>query len=106
MPFSIFRSHAVILKRIFRISVVSLLLIIGALSTLTAQDSGKLSPAEARKIIADGNIAWGKARVALDRQVFETMLAPDFYVQLPDRKLSRQEFIDFISTPHPGMKLT
>src|SRR3954466_11624468 len=48
---------------------------------------------EARKVIQEGNTQWGKARVAHDRATFEKMLAPDFYVQLPDKKVSRQEFI-------------
>jgi len=32
--------------------------------------------------------------VALDMNTIERMLAQDFYFQLPDRKLTRQEFID------------
>jgi hypothetical protein len=35
-----------------------------------------------------------KARVAVDLKTIERMLAPDFYFQLPDRKFTRQEFID------------
>jgi hypothetical protein len=34
--------------------------------------------------------------VALDKNTIERMLAPDLYVQTPDRKLTRQEFIDAI----------
>ena len=41
-----------------------------------------------------GYAEWVKARVALDSNTIERMLAPDFYFQLPDRKLTRQEFID------------
>ena len=62
--------------------------------------------AEVRKAIQAGNTAWGKARVAHDRATFEAMLAPDFYVQGTDRKLSRQEFIDLISTRPPNSTLT
>ncbi len=76
-----------------------------ALLSFGSQDAPKLSPAEARKIIADGNVEWGKARVALDKPTFERMLAPDFYVQLQDRKLTRAEFIDGISSNPPGLKL-
>ena len=36
----------------------------------------KLTLAEARKIIADGNREWGRARVALDTAAFERTLAP------------------------------
>ena len=53
-----------------------------------------VSSAEARKAIEAGYIEWAKARVALDMNTIERMLAPDFYFQLPDRKLTRQEFID------------
>ena len=69
-------------------------------------DAPKLSLAEARKIIADGNREWGRARVALDHAAFERTLAPDFYVQLPDRKISRQEFLAMISSNPPSAKLT
>src|SRR5216683_2018826 len=37
-----------------------------------------------------------QARVVLDKNTIERMLAPDLYVQTPDRKLTRQEFIDAI----------
>lgn len=70
------------------------------------QDPPQLTAAEARKIIADGNRQWGKARVEFDKAKFEEMLAPDFYAQLPNRKLTRQEFIDVISSQRPDGKLT
>jgi len=73
---------------------------------LPAQAPSTLSRAEARKIIIDLNREWGKARVAFDKPTFEKMLAPDFYVQLPDQKLTRQEFIDEISARSRGGKLT
>ncbi len=77
-------------------------------AALVGQGSQTVSRAEARKVIQDGNIAWGKARVAIDKNTFEKMLAPapDFYVQLSDRRLTRQEFIDRISSPPPGVTLT
>jgi glyoxylase-like metal-dependent hydrolase (beta-lactamase superfamily II) len=65
-----------------------------------------ISPAEARKIIAEGNRAWGRARVAYDRPTFERMLAPDFFVLMRDRKLTRREFIEGISNSGLGAKLT
>ncbi|MDH4271091.1 MAG: nuclear transport factor 2 family protein [Candidatus Aminicenantes bacterium] len=68
--------------------------------------SPRLSAAEARKVIADGNREWGKARVALDQPTFERMLAPDFYVLVQRRKVSRQDFISNISASAPGAKLT
>jgi ketosteroid isomerase-like protein len=59
-----------------------------------AQSAPAVSPAEARTAIQAGYAEWAKARVALDMNTIERMLAPDFYFQLPDRKLTRQEFID------------
>ena len=43
-----------------------------------------------------------KARVALDMNTIERMLAPDVYFQTPDRKRTRQEFIDRM----PSLKIT
>ena len=74
--------------------------------TLVGQSSQTVSRAEARKVIQDGNIEWGKARIAIDKNTFEKMLAPDLYVQLSDRRLTRQQFIDRISSYPPGVTLT
>lgn len=49
---------------------------------------------------------WGKARTAFDRATFEELLAPDFYVQIGDQRLTRQEFIDEIASARPGARLT
>ena len=68
--------------------------------------SQTVSLAEARGVIQDGNIEWGKARVAIDKNTFERMLAPDLYVQYSDRRLTRQQFIDRISSYPPGVSLT
>jgi hypothetical protein len=73
--------------------------------TALGQPAPKLSLAEARRIIADGNRDWGRARVALDTAAFERTLAPDFYVQMPDKKISRSEFLAMISANPPGAKL-
>ena len=70
-----------------------------------AQNSMQITVTEARKIIAEGNIKWGKARVDFDKKTFEEMLSPDFYVIIGERKISRQEFIDGISFQPPGGKL-
>jgi hypothetical protein len=51
---------------------------------------------EARKAIEAGYVEWAKARLAMDKNKIERMLAPDLYIQAPDRKLTRQEFIDSI----------
>ena len=81
-------------------------LLVGATAS-TAPTAPAQSPtlAEARAAIAEGNRAWGRARVAHDRATFERMLAPDFYVQFPGRRLTRQEFIDQISEGMPGGRL-
>lgn len=82
-------------------------LIIAAASPLPSkQDSSPITAAEARKIIAEGNRQWGKARIEYDKEMFEKMLATDFYVQLPGRKLTRQDFIERISIQRSGVKLT
>jgi hypothetical protein len=75
-------------------------------AVLVGQSSQTVSRAEARKAIQEGNIAWGKARVAIDKSVFEKMLAPDLYVQFSDRRLTRQQFINRISSYPPGITLT
>jgi len=50
--------------------------------------------------------AWSKARTDFDRATFEELLAPDFYVQLGSTRLSRQQFVEEISTPQPNARLT
>jgi len=67
-----------------------------------AQSAPVVSSAEARKAIQAGYVEWAKARVALDMNTIERMLAPDFYFQSPDRKYTRQEFIDGM----PSLKIT
>jgi hypothetical protein len=67
---------------------VSTLLAVIVTAAAWAQSAPAVSSAEARKAI--------QARVALDKNTIERMLAPDLYVQTPDRKLTRQEFIDAI----------
>ena len=68
--------------------LVSTLLAVIVTAAAGTQNAPAVSPAEARKAI--------QARVALDKNTIERMLAPDLYVQTPDRKLTRQEFIDAI----------
>lgn len=60
-----------------------------------AADTGA-SLAEARRIIAAGNVAWGRIRVGYDRAAADTMLAPDFWVQIRDRRMTRAEFLDAV----------
>ena len=76
-----------------RILVSTLLAIIVA-AAAWAQSAPAVNSTDARKAIEAGYIEWAKARVALDMNTIEKMLAPDFSFQLPDRKLTRQDFID------------
>lgn len=64
--------------------------------TPAAADTG-LSLAAARRIIAAGNVTWGRIRVAYDRAAADTMLAPDFWVQIRDRRMTRAEFLDAVT---------
>ena len=68
--------------------LVSTLLAVIVTAAAGTQSAPAVSPAEARKAI--------QARVAMDKNTIERMLAPDLYVQTTDRKLTRQEFIDGI----------
>ena len=81
-------------------------MLVAAATSISAQDRLTLTAAEGRKIITDGFRDWGRARIALDRETFEKMLAPDFTMQQPGRKLTRQEFINGISVARPTEKLT
>ena len=92
--------------RLLRCIPTFALLAVTTPASLVGQSSQTVSRAEARKAIQDGNIAWGKARVAIDKSAFEKMLAPDLYVQLSDRRLTRQQFIDRIASYPPGITLT
>ena len=74
--------------------LVSTVLAVIVTATAGAQSAPAVSSTEARKAIQAGYVEWDKARVAMDKNTIERLLAPDLYVQTPDRKLTRQEFID------------
>ena len=74
--------------------LVSTLVAVIVTAAAGAQNAPPVSPDEARTAIQAGYAEWVKARIAVDMNTIERMLAPDFYFQLPDRKLTRQEFID------------
>ena len=74
--------------------LVSTVLAVIVTATVGAQSAPAVSSTEARKAIQAGYAEWDKARVAMDKNTIERLLAPDLYVQTPDRKLTRQEFID------------
>ena len=77
--------------------LVSTLVAVIVTAAAGAQSAPAVSSAEARKAIEAGYVEWAKAVVApMDKNTIERMLAPDLYVQTPDRKLTRQEFIDAI----------
>jgi hypothetical protein len=76
--------------------LVSTLLAVIVTAAAGAQSAPAASSAEARKAIQAGYVEWDKARVAMGKNTIERMLAPGLYVQTPDRKLTRQEFIDGI----------
>lgn len=66
-----------------------------------AQSAPAVTPAEARSAIQAGYDRWVKARVTLDTNTIERILGPDFTFQLPDRKLTRQEFVDRVRSNRP-----
>ena len=74
--------------------LVSTLLAVIVTAPAGAQSAPAVNSTEARKAIQAGYVEWDKARVAMDKNTIERLLAPDLYVQTPDRKLTRQEFID------------
>src|SRR5215813_8933818 len=76
--------------------LVFMLLAVIVTAAAGMQSAPAVSSAEARKAIQAGYIEWDKARVAMDKNTIERMLAPDLYVQTPNRKLTRQEFLDGI----------
>jgi ketosteroid isomerase-like protein len=78
--------------------LASTLLAVIVTAAAGAQSAPAVSSAEARKAIQAGYAEWAKARAALDMNTIERMLAPDFYAQTPDRKYTRQEFIDTMSS--------
>ena len=88
-----------ILCRFLRMNLAGRILVFTLLAVIVtaaagAQSASAINSTEARKAMEAGYIEWAKARVALDMNTIEKMLAPDFYFQLPDRKLTRQEFIE------------
>jgi len=49
---------------------------------------------------------WGAARVSLDREKMEKILAPEFYALLNGRKIPRDEFVQRVSEKRQGSTLT
>ena len=63
-------------------------MLLAVIVTAAAGMQSAVSSAEARKAIQAGYIEWDKGRVAMDKNTIERMLAPDLYVQTPNRKLT------------------
>ena len=68
--------------------------------------ASEISTGEARQAIEQAESSWARARVKIDKDAFEKALAPDFYAQLPERRLTREEFMQRISNYPAGVKLT
>ena len=66
--------------------LVSTLLAVIVTAAAGAQSAPAVSSADARKAIEAGYAEWAKARVALDMNTIESMLAPDFYFNFPTEK--------------------
>jgi len=77
-----------------RILVSTVLTVI--VTTAAAQIAPAVNPDEARKAIQDGYAEYARARLAVDMNTIEKVLAPDFYFQNPGRKYTRQEFLDTV----------
>jgi hypothetical protein len=96
------RSRLATYMNLGRRILVSTLLAVIVTAAAGAQSAPAVSSTEARKAIEVGYAEWAKARAALDMNTIERILAPDFYFQNPDRKYTRQEFIDTM----PRLKMT
>jgi hypothetical protein len=80
---------------------------VSAQSNALATNNGPgLSIAAARHQVEQAERVWARARVKIDQETFQRMLASDFYAQLPTARLSREQFIHRISNPPAGTKLT
>ena len=84
-------------RRILAFTVLAVIVTVAA----GAQSAPAVSPAEARTAIQAAYAEWAKARVAVDVNTMERMLAPDFYYQLPDQKLTRAQFVDRVHSQKP-----
>lgn len=71
-----------------------------------APKSAELTLADARAPIGATYVRWGRARVGIDRKALDVILAPDFYVSMYGRKISRDTFLNEISTEFPDRRLT
>jgi len=68
-----------------------------------AQDA--LSPAAAREELRAMYAVWGRARVDVDRETLEALLAPDFRLVVDGKTSSGAEFLDVVTAATPGVRL-
>jgi hypothetical protein len=66
----------------------------------------ELTPAAARAAIDAMYKQWGRARVGLDKETLNSILAPDFHVSLYGQEISREKFLSDISQKRSGSRLT
>lgn len=57
------------------------------------------SLADVRAELTEAYSNWGRARVEIDEEAYESTLAPDFYVLLNGERVSREGFLGMISRP-------
>jgi hypothetical protein len=79
--------------------LVSTLLALIVTAAAGAQSAPAINSTEARKAIEAAYVVFGKAAVApMDKNTVERMLAPDLYVQTASRRVTRQEYLDYLYT--------
>ncbi|MEW6742838.1 MAG: hypothetical protein AB1486_08765 [Planctomycetota bacterium] len=75
-------------------------------SSQQAATKAQTTPAAARGAIGTVYEAWGRARVELDKETLNSILAPEFYVLLDGRQISREKFLGDICQKRVGARLT
>jgi len=87
---------------------LTLLVVTSVLATGEPEASKEpaVTPATARAAIDEMYKAWGRARVAVDKKTLDSIMAPDFYVSLYGKRLSRDKFLSDITQNRPEVHLT
>lgn len=86
--------------------LVLVLLALAPLTLLRTSPTPRETPEEARAALLDFHAEWDAAREAFDRAALERRLTEDFRVVLRQGELSRDEFLELVSKPAPGARLT
>ncbi len=103
------RSHSpTILTRTALLFAFPALIAALALAAQPQQDAEEpaLTPAIVRAEMTEVYKRWGKARVEYDKETMDSILAPEFLVQLYHREISREKFLSDVSQVRPGGRLT